>query len=98
MKSVWLPLFFPLLTFGCGDQTATSETPTAPEAAAHHEASAHHEAAAASAAYVCPMHPDVTSDKPGECSQCGMALVPNEEHDHSAHEHGEEKAPSDRAH
>ncbi len=25
--------------------------------------------------YVCPMHPDVTSDKPGKCSRCGMALV-----------------------
>ena len=27
------------------------------------------------AAYVCPMHPDVTSDKPGKCPKCGMALV-----------------------
>ena len=27
------------------------------------------------AAYVCPMHPEVTSDKPGTCSKCGMALV-----------------------
>ncbi|MBI3872985.1 MAG: hypothetical protein HY304_07930 [candidate division Zixibacteria bacterium] len=25
--------------------------------------------------YVCPMHADVTSDKPGQCSKCGMALV-----------------------
>lgn len=25
--------------------------------------------------YVCPMHPDVTSDKPGTCPKCGMALV-----------------------
>ena len=25
--------------------------------------------------YVCPMHPDVTSDKPGNCLKCGMALV-----------------------
>ncbi len=24
--------------------------------------------------YVCPMHPDVTSDKPGKCSKCGMYL------------------------
>ena len=30
---------------------------------------------ASTAAYLCPMHPEVTSDKPGSCSKCGMALV-----------------------
>ena len=25
--------------------------------------------------YQCPMHPEVTSDKPGKCPKCGMALV-----------------------
>ncbi len=29
----------------------------------------------ASAMYSCPMHPEVTSSKPGKCSKCGMALV-----------------------
>lgn len=29
----------------------------------------------ASATYACPMHPEVTSDKEGKCSKCGMALV-----------------------
>ncbi|OGS45578.1 MAG: hypothetical protein A2539_07060 [Elusimicrobia bacterium RIFOXYD2_FULL_34_15] len=24
--------------------------------------------------YVCPMHPEVRSDKPGKCSECGMKL------------------------
>jgi ribosomal protein S27AE len=24
--------------------------------------------------YTCPMHPDVTSDKPGKCPKCGMFL------------------------
>lgn len=27
-------------------------------------------------AYVCPMHPDVTSEEPGDCPNCGMALDP----------------------
>ncbi|MEO7873028.1 MAG: heavy metal-binding domain-containing protein [Bacteroidia bacterium] len=26
------------------------------------------------AMYQCPMHPEVTSDKPGKCSTCGMDL------------------------
>lgn len=25
--------------------------------------------------YVCPMHPEVTSGKPGKCPKCGMSLV-----------------------
>jgi hypothetical protein len=28
--------------------------------------------------YACPMHPEVTSDKPGLCPKCGMALVESE--------------------
>jgi hypothetical protein len=27
------------------------------------------------AAYTCPMHPEVISDKPGRCPKCGMKLV-----------------------
>lgn len=27
------------------------------------------------ATYTCPMHPDVKSDKPGNCPKCGMTLV-----------------------
>ena len=33
----------------------------------------------APAVYVCPMHPEVTSDKPGTCSKCGMTLVERRE-------------------
>ncbi len=32
--------------------------------------------ASASAAYVCPMDPEVRSDKPSPCPKCGMALEP----------------------
>ena len=28
--------------------------------------------------WVCPMHPDITADKPVKCSKCGMDLVPQE--------------------
>ena len=42
--------------------------------------------------YVCPMHPEITSDKPGVCSKCNMNLVPTEDtkeesSDHHDHEH-----------
>jgi len=30
---------------------------------------------AAATLYTCPMHPEVTSDNPGTCPKCGMALV-----------------------
>ena len=29
---------------------------------------------AAAASYVCPMHPEIKSDKPAQCSECGMDL------------------------
>ena len=25
--------------------------------------------------YTCSMHPEVTADKPGKCSKCGMELI-----------------------
>ncbi|MFZ5894601.1 MAG: heavy metal-binding domain-containing protein [Myxococcota bacterium] len=33
-------------------------------------------AAAEGVTYVCPMHPEVTSNAPGVCPKCGMKLVP----------------------
>ena len=31
---------------------------------------------AESGTYTCPMHPEVVSDKPGNCPKCGMTLEP----------------------
>lgn len=48
----------------------------APGSAGDSLESARPEASPATAAlYVCPMHSDVTSSKPGECPRCGMQLV-----------------------
>ena len=35
-------------------------------------------ASSGEAAYVCPMHPDVTASAPGRCPKCGMQLVKRE--------------------
>lgn len=29
--------------------------------------------------YACPMHPDIQSDRPGNCSKCGMKLEQTED-------------------
>ncbi|RME27215.1 MAG: efflux RND transporter periplasmic adaptor subunit [Deltaproteobacteria bacterium] len=38
--------------------------------------------------YTCPMHPEVRSDEPGRCPQCGMDLVPVEDDEHAGAPHG----------
>ena len=47
-------------------------------AVAHDDLAPAHESAegAGTAAYTCPMHPEITRDAPGSCPLCGMALVP----------------------
>ena len=56
-----------------------------------------------SATYICPMHPEVTSDKAGRCPKCNMFLVVKEEEeeagsskdtegDHSGHAHAAMKS------
>ena len=42
--------------------------------------------------YACPMHPKITSDKPGKCSECGMDMIKSngkrqsENYEHNSHE------------
>ena len=55
------------LAAGVGATALVLRRPAAPPAATG-EAHAH-------TTYVCPMHPSITSDKPGECPICGMQLV-----------------------
>lgn len=43
--------------------------------------------------YTCPMHPQIISDKPGQCPICGMDLVAIE-HDHGQHNNLQEEAAS----
>jgi Cu+-exporting ATPase len=53
-------------TFGAGTQSAPAKT--ARPAGAQ---------SAASGKYICPMDPEVSSDVPGPCPKCGMALEPS---------------------
>jgi len=62
--------------------------PTAVTATAAPSAAA---SAPAATVYTCPMHPEVTSDRPGNCPKCGMKLVPKAQAvapNSAAHAHG----------
>ncbi len=49
-----------------------------------HQAETEHNATV----YVCPMHPEVRQDGPGDCPKCGMHLVPESEvGEHGHHDH-----------
>jgi len=41
--------------------------------------------------YTCPMHPEVESDKPGKCPECGMNLVKKKKAEDKKKEKGEDK-------
>ena len=67
-KMIWQGLFAIMLAWalvpasGCSRNVASSASPAVAKQAQFH----------------CPMHPQIVSDKPGECPICGLALVPIE--------------------
>ena len=67
-------LFCVYLLVGCGRGDAPQAPVTAPPAA-QAETPAEHARKHLDPLYRCPMHPQVTSDKPGNCPICGMTLV-----------------------
>lgn len=59
-------------------ETASAVAPDEPERPEAGEVSA--------GAYVCPMHPEISSEEPGRCSKCGMNLVPREKSEEHPHD------------
>ncbi|MDH4200761.1 MAG: efflux RND transporter periplasmic adaptor subunit, partial [Spirochaetia bacterium] len=49
--------------------------------------------------YVCPMHPEITRDKPGKCPICGMTLVKmDHKHEHENHDKGAKSVKNENFH
>jgi len=95
------PFLFPLLLSACAtaggrfapigpEHPASASAPevpiTDPSSVLRASGSAGH-GAHAHVTYVCPMHPDVTSDAPGNCPKCGMQLAPRPEEASEEHQH-----------
>ncbi len=69
-----------------------AESPNHTEAEMHHKSTAPDVTQPKAKKYVCPMHPQVVQDGPGNCPICGMTLVPlvkaKTDDPHTAHHAG----------
>jgi len=85
-KLIWLGLLGMAALAACSDdKTATSTSPATTETALEH-AEKH-----VNPSYVCPMHPQIIRDKPGNCPICGMELIEKESEQQQSAASGEKK-------
>jgi Cu(I)/Ag(I) efflux system membrane fusion protein len=85
MKILMITLSFLLIFIGCTDHS-------------NHSGKASQTTNSEKKKYICPMHPQITSDKPGQqCSICGMDMVlAEDEEEHKGHDHNEHKGATNR--
>lgn len=69
-NAVEAPVTSPSSTLGSGTTPPSAGATPAPQPDGNNSTPAN-----AKATYTCPMHPEVLSDKPGNCPLCGMNLV-----------------------
>lgn len=74
MHRLWIAAAFLLLTLA-GCTSSSTPAPETPSPAAVVTPAAPAAPAAGAVVYTCPMHPEVTSNKPGKCPKCNMDLV-----------------------
>ena len=94
-KLFWIVLLISVALSACSDDVATGNGDAKQETALEHAAKH------TDPKYVCPMHPQIVRDKPGNCPICGMDLIKKEAEQESSGS-GEKKilywvAPMDAA-